>query len=97
VTYTIVSQWTGGFQGEVKIACSQAVNGWKVGWAFPNGQTITQIWGGAFQQSGASVTVDNAPWNAAITANGSVTFGFIGKWTGANGKPIGFSVNGRPA
>jgi hypothetical protein len=33
------------------------------------------------------VTVANAGYNGAIGPNASVTFGFIGSWTGSNSAP----------
>jgi cellulase/cellobiase CelA1 len=96
VTYTIVSQWTGGFQGEVKIRNngSAAVNPWTLGFSFPGGQQIGQIWGATQTQSGAAVTARGVDWNKVIPAGGSVSFGFIGTWTGSNAKPTAFTLNG---
>jgi Cellulose binding domain len=87
-TYQMVNQWQGGFQATVTVrAGNSAINGWTVGWAFPNGQTITQIWGGTATSSGANVTVRNAAYNGSVPANGTTTFGFVGASTGTNGAP----------
>jgi hypothetical protein len=40
-----------------------------------------------------TVTAANAAWNGGIPANGSVTFGFIARWTGTNGLPASFTLN----
>ena len=97
VTYTVVGQWPGGFQGSAAIQNTggTAVNGWTLGWAFPAGQQITGFWNGVESQSGAQVTVKNEIYNAAIPAGGSVTgLGFTGNLNGANTAPASFTVNG---
>lgn len=94
ITYTIVGQWPGGFQAEVRITPGRALGAWSVSWAFPNGQQIQQLWSGSYAQSGANVTVANASWNGSVPADGSVTFGFIASWTGTNTAPAAFTLNG---
>ncbi|MFJ2115993.1 MULTISPECIES: cellulase family glycosylhydrolase [unclassified Streptomyces] len=95
VSYAIASQWSGGFQGEIVIrnTGSSPVNGWTLGWAFPNGQQITNLWGGTVSQSGSSVSVAAAAWTAVIAAGGSTTVGFTASSTGTNGKPSAFTLN----
>lgn len=96
VTYTIVGQWQGGFQGEVRITPGFALNGWTVRWSFANGQQISQLWNGSYTQSGANAVVTNAAWNGTVSGGGSVTFGFIGTWTATNAKPTSFTINTTP-
>jgi alpha-L-fucosidase 2 len=87
-TYTVTGSWTGGFQAEVTvIAGSAPIRGWNVSWTFPNGQAITQMWGGTPVQNGSAVTVTNASYNGALAAGASTTFGFIGSATGTNNPP----------
>jgi len=44
VAYSVVSQWSNGFQGDVKITNQgPAVAGWTLIWTFPSGQTVTQL------------------------------------------------------
>ncbi|TDB78210.1 cellulose binding domain-containing protein [Micromonospora sp. KC721] len=82
-SYRTVNSWQGGFQGEVTVqAGSSAITSWTVQWALGSGQSITQLWSGTLTSSGSSVTVRNAPYNGALPASGSTTFGFI-----ANGTP----------
>jgi chitin-binding protein len=97
VSYDIVNQWTPGFQAAVTVTndSGAGINGWDVSWSFPNGQQISQLWNGIDQQSGSTVTVSNETWNANIGANGgSVSFGFLGNWSGTNGEPTAFTLNG---
>ncbi|RSM46143.1 cellulose-binding protein [Actinoplanes sp. ATCC 53533] len=86
--YRIVSQWQGGFQGEVTVtAGSTAVTGWRISWAFANGQTITQIWGGRNTPSGGTQNVTNETWNGSLGAGASTVFGFTATWNGTNSVP----------
>ncbi|MFI7541951.1 cellulase family glycosylhydrolase [Actinoplanes sp. NPDC049599] len=86
--YTAGGQWSGGFQGEVKVtAGATAVKGWTVTLAFPNGQTITQVWNATVTGSGSTVTARNVGYNGSLAAGASTTFGFLGAWTGTNGAP----------
>ncbi|KUL27905.1 endo-1,4-beta-xylanase [Actinoplanes awajinensis] len=96
VTYRVTGSWTGGFQADVKIANTgaTAISGWKLGWQFTGGQTVSQLWNGSVTQSGSAVTVTNAAWNGALPAGGSASVGFLGSWTGSNPVPSAFTVNG---
>jgi mannan endo-1,4-beta-mannosidase len=86
--YSIVGQWHGGFQGEVRVtAGSAAISGWTVGWTFANGQSLTQSWGAQVTSSGSSVTARNVAYNGSLGAGASTNFGFIGSWNGTNGAP----------
>ncbi|WP_169980611.1 PQQ-dependent sugar dehydrogenase [Microbispora sp. H10836] len=88
--YRVVNQWQGGFQGELTVrnTGTAATSSWTVTLTFPNGQRITQMWGGRYTQSGATVTVTNESWNGTLAPNASTTAGFTASWTGgANGTP----------
>jgi len=98
VGYSISAQWPGGFQGLITISNTgtSAINGWKLTWAFANGQQVTQLWNGTAAQSGANVTVTNLSYNGTIPAGGSYSgVGFNGSWNNAaNAAPTAFSING---
>jgi len=103
VTYALVNQWnnnptSGGFQTNLTITNTgtSALNGWTLTWTFPDGQTISGLWNAAVNQSGANVSVSsNASWNSTIAPGASMNnVGFTGTWSGANGVPTNFSVNG---
>jgi mannan endo-1,4-beta-mannosidase len=86
--YSAGGQWSGGFQGEVKVtAGATAVKGWTVTLAFPDGQTVTQAWNATVTASGSAVTARNVSYNGSLAAGASTTFGFLGSWTGTNGAP----------
>jgi cellulase/cellobiase CelA1 len=79
----------------IKNNTSSAVNGWTLAWTFPGTQKITNLWNGVYTQSGASVSVKDAGYNATIGANGGTTsFGFGMTYTGTNAKPTAFTLNG---
>ena len=83
-----MGQWTGGFQGEVKVTAGAArINGWTVAMTFANGQRISQSWGALTSTAGTTVTARNESWNGPLAPAASTTFGFIGSWTGSNAPP----------
>jgi lysophospholipase L1-like esterase len=98
IHYTVTNQWQGGFGASLTITntSSTAINGWSLKFSFPNGQTITQPWNGTVTQSGSAVTMSNVSYNGAIPAGGTLSSspGFNGTWTGSNGSPTAFTLNG---
>jgi Protein kinase domain/Cellulose binding domain len=96
VAYRIDGSWPQGFQATVRITNlgTAAIDGWRLAFDFPDGQSITQVWNAGQQQDGASVTVTAADWNRSIPPHGTVEFGFLGKQDGGNGRPSRFTLNG---
>lgn len=96
VGYRVVGEWPGGFQGEIAVrnTGTAAVTGWKLGFSFADGQTVSTMWGGTAAQSGAAVTVTPASYTNTIPAGGSVTVGFIGTKGATNTAPAAFTLNG---
>jgi cellulase/cellobiase CelA1 len=97
VSYVIQSDWGNGATISVTITnkSASAVNGWTLAFTFPGNQTITNLWSGTYTQSGASVSVKDAGFNAGIPANGgSTNFGFNLNYSGTNAKPTAFTLNG---
>ncbi|WP_229075963.1 lytic polysaccharide monooxygenase [Actinoplanes sp. DH11] len=77
--YTVTSQWSGGFQGEVKVtAGSAAIRGWTVALTFPGAAPIQQAWNATMTANGNTVSATNVAYNGSLTAGGSATFGFLG-------------------
>lgn len=70
------------------------MTGWKLGFTFKDGQTVSNMWGGTAAQSGAAVTVTPASYTNTIPAAGSVTVGFIGAKGTTNTAPTAFTLNG---
>jgi endoglucanase len=96
VTYSIQSQWSGGFTAQLTATNNGTtpIDGWTVRFSFPGDQRVGQGWNATFAQSGRDVTVTPLSWNRTIPARGSVSFGFNGTNTGAN--PTAFTLNGTP-
>ncbi|MBX6357462.1 MAG: cellulose binding domain-containing protein [Micromonosporaceae bacterium] len=95
VTYSVATQWPGGFTANVTITnLGDPINGWTLTWAFPAGQRVTQAWNATVSQSGSQVSAGNVSYNAGIASNASTTFGFNGSWTGSNPAPASFALNG---
>ncbi|GAA0537909.1 hypothetical protein GCM10010172_19070 [Paractinoplanes ferrugineus] len=95
VTYTISSQWPGGFGAGVTVTnLGDPLTSWQLTWSFTAGQTITQLWNGSYTQSGSQVTVANASWNGGLGTGASAQFGFNGAATGSNPVPASFALNG---
>nr|WP_307813514.1 CotH kinase family protein [Micromonospora luteifusca] len=87
-TYAVTSQWSGGFQGEVRVtAGTAAISGWTVTWTYANGQSITQSWNATVTSQGSAVTARNVVYNGALGAGSSTTFGFLGSSTGTLSTP----------
>ena len=97
VSYTKAWEGGNGFGANVAITNTgdAITNGWTLTFAFPNGQTIQNGWPVTFTQSGANVTVaSNADWNRTIATNATFTAGFNGTFSGTNGIPTSFVLNG---
>ncbi|MEV5356843.1 cellulase family glycosylhydrolase [Streptomyces sp. NPDC052693] len=96
VGYRVTGSWPGGFQGEITVrnTGTSAINGWTLRWTFPDGQRITNLWGGTATQSGADVSVAAAPYTATVPAAGSVTLGFTATRGTAHADPTAFTLNG---
>jgi endoglucanase len=95
VDYAVQSEWAGGFTAEVSVTNrGEPLDGWELAWAFPSGQRITQAWNATVASAGEQVAVTDAGYNARITTDSAVSFGFNGSWTGSNTDPTEFTLNG---
>jgi len=89
--YQVVKSWNGGFQALVTVRNSgrAEVRGWTVGWAYPAGTSIDDLWNGRLVRTGATPEIANAEWNAVLKPGESTTFGFIALARGGNrGMPV---------
>ncbi|MEV4490564.1 pectinesterase family protein [Micromonospora coxensis] len=95
VTYQVTAQWTGGFTAAMRITnLGDTVTGWRLGWTFPAGQSITQAWGFTAGPTSGSVIATNVDYNAVIATAATVEVGFNGSWSGSNPSPSSFTLNG---
>ncbi|MFI7137005.1 cellulose binding domain-containing protein [Streptomyces massasporeus] len=94
VTYTITSQWSGGFQADVQLTNTGTGpwSGWSLAWPFTDGQKLSQAWNTEAAQSGSTVTAKNVAWNANVAAGSSVSFGFTASRSDTNAKPVAFKL-----
>ncbi|MEV6310057.1 cellulase family glycosylhydrolase [Streptomyces sp. NPDC051840] len=96
VEYTVASQWSGGFQGGMKITnLGDSVAGWTLRFTMPDaGQKVSQGWNATWSQSGSAVTASGLDWNRNLATGQTADLGFQGTFTGANPKPTAFTLNG---
>jgi endoglucanase len=97
VSYVIQDSWSNGatISLAIKNSGTNPVNGWTLQWNLPANQQITNMWNASYTQSGNTVSVNNAAYNATIPAGGgSVQFGFSLSGSGSGTKPSGFTLNG---
>jgi lysophospholipase L1-like esterase len=88
-TYTVVSQWSGGFQGEVTVknGTAAATAGWTASFSFTGGQQVTQSWNATVTQNGAAVTARNMSYNGGLAAGAATAFGFLASSGATNPVP----------
>ncbi|MEY9485336.1 hypothetical protein RKD26_001130 [Streptomyces calvus] len=96
VAYDLVNQWPDGFQATVTVVTRDPLDSWRVGFAFRDGQRITQMWDASVHQSGARVTAGATHYNGSVPAGGRFAFGFLASWRGTNSPPYDITLNGRP-
>ncbi|MBO3101187.1 cellulase family glycosylhydrolase [Cellulomonas fengjieae] len=95
VDYRVPSQWPSGFTADVKVTnLGDPLHGWRLAWTFPSGQRVTQAWNATTMASGSQVTATDVGYNAVVPRNAVISFGFNGSWTGTNGAPGVFTLNG---
>ncbi|WP_434740312.1 CotH kinase family protein [Micromonospora sp. SH-82] len=88
-TYTVTSQWSGGFQGEIRVTAGTApIRGWTVTWTYANGETVSQVWNATVTNQGSTVTARHLSYNGSLAAGASTTFGLLGSVTGTTRAPV---------
>ena len=97
VHYAISNSWPGGFGASITLTnkAATAINGWTLTFTWPAaGEGVQSGWNGTWTQSGQTVTVVAASWDATIAANGgTVSLGFNGVDTGQDPAPAAFYIN----
>ncbi|CAM5742535.1 chitinase OS=Streptomyces alboniger OX=132473 GN=CP975_24550 PE=3 SV=1 [Streptomyces alboniger] len=88
--------WSTGLTGSVTLTNTgtTSVNGWKLGFTLPSGQTITNGWGATYAPASGAVTATNAAYNGTIAPNASVTIGYQANHSGNSAAPTAFTLNG---
>ncbi|XVU23510.1 lytic polysaccharide monooxygenase auxiliary activity family 9 protein [Actinoplanes sp. CA-054009] len=81
-TYSVSSQWQGGYQGAVTVtAGAAAISGWRVTLTYPSAVTVQQGWNATVSASGTTLTATNASYNGSLAAGATTSFGFINSGT----------------
>ncbi|MGM1064809.1 glycoside hydrolase family 6 protein [Saccharothrix sp. Mg75] len=94
VAHRVVSQWTGGYTGEIVITNrGPAVTGWTLAFSAP-GVSVTQGWNGTWTDAGDAVRVVNTSWNGALASGGQVTVGYNANYSGTTPPFSAPSLNG---
>jgi hypothetical protein len=97
-TYSVVNQWSTGFQANVTVtAGSAALTGWTVTFSFPGNQTLSQGWSGTWSQSGPAIMYSNASWNGSLAAGASTAGGALFTYSGTNTAPSSVTCTGTTA
>ncbi|HYN94451.1 MAG TPA: cellulose binding domain-containing protein [Pilimelia sp.] len=90
------SSWGTGFTADVTITNtgSSAINGWALAWSFPGNQQVTNAWNATISPASGAVMARNAGHNGNLAPGASASFGFQGSYSGTNGTPGSFQLNG---
>ncbi|HEY8985160.1 MAG TPA: glycoside hydrolase family 48 protein [Streptomyces sp.] len=90
------NDWGSGFTADLTITNrgTDAISGWTLGYSYSGNQKLSNGWNGTWSQSGTSVSVQNAPYNANIAAGAAVTTGAQFTYSGTNTAPTNFTING---
>ncbi|MEU9558799.1 glycoside hydrolase family 48 protein [Streptomyces fumanus] len=90
------NDWGSGFTAELTLTNrgTEALDGWTLTYGYSGNQKLSNGWNGTWSQSGQTVTVKNAPYNARIGAGAAVTTGAQFSYSGTNTAPTSFSING---
>ncbi|MER7564772.1 PHB depolymerase family esterase [Streptomyces sp. NPDC097941] len=88
--------WNTGLTASVTVTNTgtTTVNGWKLAFSLPAGQTITNGWGATYTPSSGAVTATNATYNGTVAPNASVSIGYQANHSGNSAAPGGFTLNG---
>ncbi|PRY36878.1 glycoside hydrolase family 6 protein [Umezawaea tangerina] len=94
VSHRVVSQWSGGFTGEIVITNrGPSITGWTLLFSAP-GVSVTQGWNGTWTDTGDVVQVGNASWNATLASGGQTTVGYNATYSGSTPPFTSASLNG---
>ncbi|MEU0239371.1 cellulase family glycosylhydrolase [Nocardiopsis sp. NPDC006198] len=85
--YRVTNRWHDGFQGEVTVTAATDITGWTVTWTAGAGEAVGHAWNATVSSSGSAVTAVNAPYNGALDAGESTSFGFTGTHGGTLSAP----------
>ena len=99
VSYAITGSWRGGFTANISVTnLGSPITSWKLAFALPGDETVSQRWNADYSQSGRGVTAASAPYNARLRTNQTTSIGFNGAYSGGYfpGNPSSFTLDGKP-
>ncbi|MFJ3442431.1 PHB depolymerase family esterase [Streptomyces sp. NPDC086081] len=90
-----VNAWSTGLTAALTLTNTgtTTIDGWRLGFTLPSGQTVTGGWGATYAPSSGAVTAANAPYNGTIAPGASVTLGYQATHTGNSAGPAAFTLN----
>jgi cellulose 1,4-beta-cellobiosidase len=99
VNYAVANQWDTGFtvQSIGITNLGDPITSWTLEFDYPGNQVVQpNPWNGTVTQSGGHVTIKNLSYNGTLGTNGVANPGpgFNGAYSGTNGAPTGFKLNG---
>ena len=88
--------WNSGLNVEIVITNTGTYlyPSWQLVFTLPSGQAITSGWNASYSPGSGQVTARNAPYNAEIAPNASISIGFQASHTGDTTEPTFFQLNG---
>jgi cellulase/cellobiase CelA1 len=91
-----VNAWNTGLTASVTLTNTgtTTVDGWRLGFTLPAGQTVTGGWGATYTPSSGSVTATNVAYNGTIAPGASVSIGYQANHGGDSAAPAAFTLNG---
>ncbi|MFD1146518.1 glycoside hydrolase family 6 protein [Saccharothrix hoggarensis] len=94
VTHRVVSQWSGGYTGEIVIGNrGPGINGWTLTFSAP-GVSVAQGWNGTWTDTGDVVRVVNTSWNGSLPTGGTTTIGYNASYSGTTPPFTSPALNG---
>ena len=89
------NDWGSGFTADLTITNrgTDTINGWTLTYAYSGDQKLANGWNGTWSQSGQSISVKDAGYNATIAAGAAVSTGAQFSYSGTNTAPNDFAIN----
>lgn len=96
VTYT-ANTWSTGFYANIQIKnLGDTLYGYTVQFRFTGNQTVTSMWNHVWSQTGQAVTINSGLYAQPVPTGGTIWLGFTGSYSGVNGPPTDWRLNGTP-
>jgi poly(3-hydroxybutyrate) depolymerase len=91
-----INAWNNGLTADITVTNTgtATINGWRLVFRLPAGQTITGGWNAGYSPNSGQVTATNVSYNGTLAPGASASFGFQATHTGNSGAPTEFTLNG---